>query len=80
MQICLVLGENEVTWLEANKFCGEFPGYLFFPKSDGECSDYFKFFERMRNERGKNRFRIYLKVIVLSVKRNAIFNFRQIRN
>ncbi len=65
MEDSLVLGENEMSWLEAIEFCDEFPaGYLFYPHSEEERSDYFNFFERMWNERGKNRLRRYIKVIV----------------
>ena len=55
-----------MTCEEARVFCHQYhDGHQFYPRDEEERSDYLNFFETIRNERGKKRFMIYLKVTVV---------------
>ena len=65
--MCLLLGENEMTWQEAVDFCQTFSGSMFTPQSEEESTDALGYFQLMRNMRGKSRFMFVGKI--------AIFNY-----
>ena len=57
--MCMMLGENEVTWDEAVEFCESVDGQFWFPGSESESSKVFEVFKNIRNERGKNKVSYY---------------------
>ena len=57
---CLALGQAEMTWEEAIEYCNGVGGNLWYPDNEAKSTAIYEFFQRLRNEQGKNRLLVHL--------------------